>query len=110
VRAGAGASTVTMRVVGTEVLSSSVEGRPVDRSRYRYQSPEWAMTYWAPPDSGFRLGLVLPAGGAARLELVTQRQGLDGVTLPPRPAHVVPSQTGDIRLAYRSVSLASPSP
>jgi hypothetical protein len=110
VRAGAGAAAVTMRVVGAEVLSASVEGRPVDRSRYRYQSPEWGMTYWAPPDSGYRLGLVLPAGSDARLELVTQRHGLGGVTLPPRPAQVVPSQTGDVRLAYRSLSLASPSP
>jgi hypothetical protein len=105
--AGPGASSITMRVAGAEVLAAALDGRPVDRSRYRYQTPGWGITYWAPPDSGFRLELTVPAEGIPEIELVTLYAGLPGVALPERPANVLPSQTGDVRLAYRRVSLAA---
>ncbi|HEX9164296.1 MAG TPA: M28 family peptidase [Gemmatimonadales bacterium] len=109
IRPGQGVSSILMRVVGDTVLAASLDGRAVDRSRYRFQTPEWAMSYGAPPDSGFRLDLTLPATAEPDLELVSQRPGLEGIAVPARPASVVTSHSGDVRLVYRSLGLVPPS-
>ncbi len=110
VRPTPGTLVIGIRAVGTRVLSATVDGRPIDPSRYRQQSPVWFINYSAPSDSGFKLGLVVPAGSAPVFELVSQVPGLPaipGVTIPSRPAHVVPSQMGDVSVVYRKISLAS---
>jgi hypothetical protein len=104
VRPGREVSSISMRVVSGPVLAASLDGRSVDRSRYRYQTPEWAMNYWAPPDSGFRLELTVPGTAKPAIELVAQRPGLAGIVVPTRPAHVVTSGLGDVRLVYRRVA------
>jgi hypothetical protein len=48
--------------------------------------------------------LTIPADGHIELGLAARRPGvpaIPGVTIPPRPADVVPSQTGDVSIVYR---------
>ncbi len=105
---------ISLRAVGTDVLGAALDGRAVDPSRYRFRTPEWGISFGAPPDSGFRLRLTVPAGVAPTLEMVTQRAGLPtgaGLAIPDRPANVVPSQTGDLSMVHRIVRHAgSPQP
>ncbi|MFN0179876.1 MAG: M28 family peptidase [Gemmatimonadales bacterium] len=112
--AGAGAVSIGIRVLGAEVIAAALDDRMVDPSRYRYRTPEWGISFGAPPDSGFRLRLTVPAGGAApTLDMVTQRAGLPagaGLAIPARPANVVPSQTGDMSLVHRVVRHAAGPP
>lgn len=101
-----GTNAVLLHVTGTPVLAAAVDGRTVDPSRYRFKTPEWQLTYWGPADSGFSLTLTVANGSRPVLELAAQTSGLPvlpGVTMPPRPAGVLPSQTGDMTVVYRRV-------
>jgi hypothetical protein len=63
------------------------------------------MQYWAVPDTGAIIALAIPARSRLTFELAARRDGLPpipGVTIPPRPPDVVPSQTGDVSVMYRS--------
>ena len=65
------------------------------------------MQYWAVPDTGAIIALSIPARGHLSFDLAARRPGLPsipGVTIPPRPPDVVPSQTGDVSIVYRERS------
>ncbi len=105
--AGSGTTAIGIEVTGSPVLAATIDGRVVDPSKYRYQSPNWQLTYWAPADSGFTLSLVVPKDANPVVGLIRQIAGLPtlpGVTIPPRPSGVLPSQTGDISVVYRRLT------
>jgi hypothetical protein len=104
VTAPAGITGIVMRARGARVLASSIDGRPVDTTRYRRRTRDWVMQYWALPDSGAIVALSIPSGSYIDFDLAARRPGIPtipGVTIPPRPAYVVPSQTGDVSIVYR---------
>lgn len=102
--APAGTTALVMRARGAQVLTSSIDGRVVDTTRYRYRARDWVMQYWAVPDTGAIVALSIPAGSHIDFDLAARRPGIPsvpGVTIPPRPPYVVPSQTGDVNIVYR---------
>jgi hypothetical protein len=102
-----GTLNVDMRAVSGAVLAASIDGRAIDTTRYRHKTPRWTLSYVAPADTGFTLGLTMPRGGKVTLEIGAQSAGLPsltGVTIPPRPENVVPVQSGDQTDVYRRVS------
>jgi peptidase M28-like protein len=99
-----GTQEIAMRADSGVVLTAAVDGRIVDTARYRRKTPQWVLSYAAPPDSGFTLELTMPSGAKPALELTAQSAGiapLPGVVIPPRPANVVPAQTGDVTMIYK---------
>ncbi|MGH7618480.1 MAG: M28 family peptidase [Gemmatimonadaceae bacterium] len=107
VRAPQGTTSLLMRVTGAPVLSSTIDGRLVDTTRYRRHLAEWTMPYWAVPDTGAIVALSLPANAKIGLELVSRRPGLPtvpGLSVPARPADVVPIQVGDATYVYRRLA------
>ncbi len=107
VSAPAGTTGLVMRASGAKVLASSIDGRGVDTTRYRIRARDWIMQYWAVPDTGAIVALSVPAGGHIDFDLAARRPGIPpvpGVTIPPRPPYVVPSQTGDVSIVYRRFS------
>jgi len=108
VRASAGTTALGMRVTDAPVIGAAVDGRSIDTNRYRLRTPDWALRYWAPSDSGAILSLSVPAASTPKLEIVARSQGipkLPGVTIVPRPANVVPVQSADLTLVRRCVSI-----
>ena len=106
VTAPAGTTGLVMRARGARVLASSIDGRVVDTTRYRYRSRDWVMQYWAVPDTGAIVALSIPDGDHMDFDLAARRPGIppiSGVVIPPRPADVVPSQTGDVGIVYREL-------
>ena len=104
VTAAAGTPALIMRAIGPKVLTSSIDGRIVDTTRYRYHPSAWRMEYWAVPDSGAIVALSIAAGSHIAFDLTARRPGLPsgaGFTVPARPPSVVPSQTGDVNIVYR---------
>ena len=107
IKPGPGTIAIGMRVAESRVLGAMVDGRVVDQSGYRYRSPDWQLTYWAPADSGFTLSLTVPKDAKPALELTRQVAGLPvrpGLAIPPRPANVLPSHTGDMSVVYRRIT------
>jgi hypothetical protein len=103
VTAPAGTTALVMRATGAKVLTSSIDGRVVDTTRYRHRERDWVMEYWAVPDSGATIALSIPAGSHVDFDLAARRLGIPpvpGVTIPPRPPYVVPSYTGDVSIVY----------
>jgi hypothetical protein len=99
-----GTTGLVMRASGAKVLTSSIDGRVVDTTRYRSRARDWTMEYWAVPDTGAIVALSIPAGGHIDFDLAARRPGIPlvpGVTIPARPPYVVPSQTGDVNIVYR---------
>jgi hypothetical protein len=95
---------LVMRAGGAKVLTSSIDGRVVDTTRYRHHTNDWVMEYWAVPDTGATVALSIPAGGHIDFDLAARQPGVPpvpGVTIPPRPPFVVPSQSGDVSIVYR---------
>jgi peptidase M28-like protein len=104
VNAPAGTTGLVMRTRGVKVLTSSIDGRVVDTTRYRYHVRDWVMEYWAVPDTGATVSLAIPAGGHIDFDLAARRPGIPPVpnmTIPRRPSYIVPSQTGDVSIIYR---------
>jgi hypothetical protein len=104
VSAPAGTTGLLMRARGAKVLASSIDGRVVDTTRYRYRANDWIMQYWAVPDSGAVVTLSVAAGGRIDFDLAARRSGIPsvpGLKVPPRPPYVVPSQAGDVNIVYR---------
>ena len=104
VTAPAGTTGLVMRARGAKVLESSIDGRAVDTTRYRHRARDWVMQYWAVPDSGAVVALSVAAGSRFDFDLAARRPGIPpvpGLTIPPRPPYVVPSQTGDVNIVYR---------
>ena len=106
VSAPAGSTALMMRARGSKVLTSSIDGRAVDTTRYRLRARDWVMQYWAVPDTGAIVALTIPADGRIDFDLAARLPGipaLPGVKIPQRPAYVVPSQTGDVSIVYRQL-------
>jgi len=106
VTAPTGTTSLTMRVRGTPVLASSIDGRVVDTTRFRQRASQWSTQFWAMPASGATVGLTLGAGASFELELLARKPGipkLRGVMIPPRPLDVVPVQYGDVTIVRRVV-------
>jgi hypothetical protein len=104
VSAPAGTTGLVMRASGAKVLSSTIDGRAVDTTRYRRRARDWLMQYWAVSDTGAIVALSIPAGSQIDFELAARRPGIPsvaGLTIPPRPPYVVPSQAGDASVVYR---------
>ena len=104
VNAPAGTTGLVMRARGALVLTSSIDGRVVDTTRYRYHARDWVMEYWAVPDTGAIVALSIPPDGHMEFDLAARRPGIPpipSVKLPARPSYIVPSQTGDVSIVYR---------
>jgi RNase P/RNase MRP subunit p29 len=104
VTAPAGTTGLVMRARGAKVLTSSIDGRVVDTTRYRLRARDWVMQYWAVPDTGAIVAFSIPAGDRIDFDLAARRPGIPpvpGVTIPTRPPYVVPSRTGDVSIVYR---------
>jgi len=110
VTAPAGTTGLIMRARGAHVLIASVDGRVVDTTRYRSvgrrrdRAEDWAMQYWAVPDTGAIVSFTIPSQAHFTLDLAARRPGIPaipGMTIPVRPPDVVPSQTGDVSIVYR---------
>jgi hypothetical protein len=104
VKAPKGIMSVTMRATGAPVRTASIDERVIDTTRYRYRANAWIMEYWAVPDTGAIVALSIPPGAKIDFEIASRRLGLPtvpGVTIPPRPPYVVPSQQGDLSVVYR---------
>ncbi len=118
VRFRAPAGALTLLVNGAEdARAISVDGRMLDTTRYRRVPRALALPFTSPPDSGFVAVLDVPRDAVVELHLTAGAPGLPaipGVTIPPRPADVVPVQNGDVTVWYRKVRLspaaASPAP
>jgi hypothetical protein len=101
-----GTETITIQANQTEILGASIDGRPINTSRYRSRVRPWRLAYSAPPDSGFTLLLAVFPGTSVSLDLLARSPGLpalDSVRIPPRAPDVVTIQTGDVTLAHRNV-------
>ena len=108
VQSPAGTTALGMFVTDAPVISATIDGRAIDTRRYRLHIPGWTLWYWAPSDSGALLSLMVPAGSTPRLEILAYSLGiptLPGVTIPPRPANVVPVQSGDVTIVRRRLSI-----
>ena len=108
VQGAAGTTALGMRVTDAPVISAAIDGHTIDTTRYRMHTREWTLWYWAPSDSGALLGLIVPAGSTPKLEVLAYSLGipsLPGITIPPRPANVVPVQSGDVTIVCRRVSI-----
>jgi hypothetical protein len=107
VRPAPGTLGVTMSMDSAAVGAAAVNGRPVDRSRYRRPGGRrWSLDFVAPPDSGFLLELVVTSPGPAELALLARTSGLPAIpelAVPERPHGVLPSQNGDVSLVYKRV-------
>jgi hypothetical protein len=104
VTAPEGTTGLVMHARGAKVLKSSIDGRVVDTTRYRHHAQGWAIQFWAVPDTGTTIALSIPTGAHIDFDLSARRLGLPaipGLTIPPRPPDVVPSQTGDVSIVYR---------
>jgi hypothetical protein len=86
------------------VIRATVNGSPIDGSRYRGRAARWGIDFVAPPDSGFTLALTVPEGAPAQLGVTARIPALPplpGVTLPVRPVGVLSIQSGDMTIVYR---------
>ena len=109
--APATAENIEMRAPGTSVLRASIDGQPIDTTRYRRGIVSgWLLAYSAPPPVGIKLGLTVPAGRPVSLDLLTRTPGVPSFEtlhvppLPPRLPDVVTVQTGDVTLVHRTVT------
>jgi Peptidase family M28 len=108
VQGSAGTTALGMRVTDAPVISAAIDGLAIDTTRYRLHTREWTLWYWAPSDSGALLSVSVPAGSTPKLEVLACSLGiptLPGVTILPRPANVVPVQSGDVTIVCRRVSI-----
>jgi hypothetical protein len=104
VNAPRGTTVLTLRASGARVLRTAIDARVADTTRFRRRSPTWSWSFWAVPDSGAVFSLAVPPGTHFDLAMIARRPGLPpSVVVPPRPANVVPQQTGDVSVVYRTV-------
>jgi hypothetical protein len=103
-----GTLSVSIAADSGTIIAAAVDGRSIDRSRYRSRSTRWTLEYVAPADSGFTLRLTMPREAAPLLQVLARRPGipqLKGLTVPTRPIGVLPIQTGDHTVVYKRVQL-----
>lgn len=98
-----GTRAVGLRLETGSVLSAYVDGRRVETERYRRRPAQWALSYAAPPDSGFTLALTFPEGVPLTLGIMSRRVGippLSAIQIPQRPAGIIAVHDGDASLVY----------
>ena len=108
VRPDTGTHSIGMSVEQGIVTAASVDGRSIDRSRYRSRSTRWSLDYVAPPDSGFVVRLTFERGGQPLLGFLARRAGIPaiaGYRPPTRPDWLLPYQSGDMTVVYRRIRL-----
>ncbi len=104
VNAPRGTTAVTLRATGAPVVRTAIDARVADTTRFRSHPRAWTWTFWAVPDSGVVFSIAVPPSAHFDLAMIARRPGLPpSVTVPPRPADVVPRQTGDVSVVYRTV-------
>jgi hypothetical protein len=104
VNAPRGTTALTLRASGAPVLRTAIDGRVVDTTRFRRRPSTWAWSFWALPDSGAVFSIAVPTSAHFDLAMIGRRPGLPpSVVVPPRPVNVVPQQTGDVSVVYRTV-------
>ena len=67
-----------------------------------------AITFTAPPDSGFTAVIEFPADSTVSLGIIAVSSGLPELgdpRIPARPAGVVAIQNGDVTVRYRRITL-----
>ena len=98
-----------VRATGAAFISLlAIDGRTIDGSRYRRKPSALAITFTAPPDSGFTAVVELPADSAVALRVIALSSGLPEMStrrVPRRPEGVVAIQNGDVTVRYRRVVL-----
>jgi hypothetical protein len=90
------------------VTALTVDGRPVDQSRYRSRPSRLNLQYVAPRPQGFLLDLTLRASSDPGIALLGRRTGIPSLArfeLPVRPPGIIPIQQGDVTYIYRRVPL-----
>jgi Peptidase family M28 len=104
VNAPRGTTALTLRATGAPVLRTAIDARVADTTRFRLRSRTWSWSYWAVPDSGAVFSIAVPPSAHFDLAMIARRPGLPAsVVVPPRPANVVPQQTGDVSVVFRTV-------
>ena len=99
-----GTTDLGVRVLGTRVLRTAIDARVADTTRFRRHQSVWYWGIWGIPDSGSVLSLSVPVNAHFDLALTARHPGLPATAgVPPRPPEVVPSQTGDMTLVYRTI-------
>ncbi|MGH9349096.1 MAG: hypothetical protein ACRD26_17710, partial [Vicinamibacterales bacterium] len=101
---------VAVELDGTtsDVLSASVNGRPVDASRYRSTRARWELYYAAPTDDGFTIELVLTPA-ARSIALMSRRIGFPvsaGLRIPDHPEGVLAAEFGDSTIVHQIVEFS----
>jgi hypothetical protein len=105
VNAPKGTTAVMVHAIGERIDRAAIDARVVDTTRFRVPTPEWGFEFWNVPDSGAVFSLALRPDRKLDLEIAARRPGLPPeISIPNRPANVVPSQTGDISVVYRRAS------
>ena len=103
VNAPRGTTCVVVRVSSTAVMRAAIDGRVIDTTRFRRRASQWTTQYWNVPPDGALFSFDIPAGRSLDVEIVARRPGLPAtLQLPSRPDNVVPSQTGDASVVYRT--------
>jgi len=106
VRPAPGTYSIRVRAMGVRVLSSEVDGRPVDITHYRSSSAEWTLGYVAPQPDGFSLALIVPKDAPLELDVIARSLGLPtAITVPARPDGVLPVHAGDQTVVHRRIRL-----
>jgi hypothetical protein len=108
VRPEPGTLSVGLSVEAGTVTAAAIDGRAVDRSRYRSRSTRWTLDYVAPPDSGFILRLTFAKGSQPLLGFAARRSGIPPLAAyrpPARPVGLLPYQSGDVTVVYWRIRL-----
>ncbi len=106
VRPAPGTYSIRLTAIDTQVRAASVDGRPIDSSRYRTRSVQWTLGYVAPPIDGFALALVIPRDTVLELDVIARLLGLPrlpNAAIPARTENVVPIHAGDQTVVHRRV-------
>jgi Peptidase family M28 len=98
--------------IGTHVLSSSVDGRPIPDSVAIFpagKQERWSLHYYGLPVGGATVALVIPAGEGIRfttIEIVDGLPEVGGLPRYPRPASIIqrPFVTTDAAIVVKSYS------
>lgn len=108
VRPAPGTRSIVMSAEPGVVVDAAVDGRRVERARYRRPSQRWTLQYVAPPDSGFTIQLMLGPTARPTLSLQSRRSGIPaipGARLPVRPEGVLRIQDGDMTVVHTTLHL-----
>jgi hypothetical protein len=102
-----GALSLGLSMTGAVVNASAVNGRTIARDRLRRQGTGWSLEFVAPPDSGFTLTLDFEAPNSPELWMTARSAGIGALpgTPAPRPAGVLPIQSGDMTVVFKRLKL-----